>query len=56
MRAQAHKVRKALKEAQEKLQDEVAAHKRTCEALTKHINTEAHTKQKILEMWEDAKK
>ena len=53
MRAQA---RKALKEAQEKLQEEVTAHKRTMEALTKHINTEAHAEQKILELREEAKK
>ena len=50
MRARARKVRKALKEAQEKLQEEVAVHKRTCEFLTKHINTEAHAEQKILEI------
>ena len=52
VRAQA---RKALKEAQEKLQEEVTAHKRTMESLTKHINTEAHSKPKILELWEEAK-
>ena len=39
VRAQA---RKAVKEAQEKLQAEVTAHKRTMEFLTKHIDTEAH--------------
>ena len=53
MRAQA---RKELKEAQEKLQEEVSVHKRTLEALTKHINTKAHIEQKILEMREEAKK
>ena len=53
MRAQA---RKALKEAQEKLQEEVTAHKCTMEALTKHINMEAHAEQKILELREEAKK
>ena len=53
VRAQA---RKALKEAQEKLQEEVTTYKRTMEALTKHINTEAHAEQKILELREEAKK
>ena len=53
MRAQA---RKALKEAREKLQEEVTAHKRTLDALTKHVNTEAHAEQKILEMRKEAKK
>ena len=46
---------KALKEAQEKLQEQVTAHKRTLEALTKHINMEAW-EQKILELQEEAKK
>ena len=41
---------------QEKLQEEVTAHKRTLDALTKHVNTEAHTEQKILELREEAKK
>ena len=36
VRAQA---RKALKDVHEKLQEEVMAHKRTMEALAKHINT-----------------
>ena len=53
VRAQA---RKALKEAQEKLQEEVTTYKRTMEALTKHINTEAHAKPKILELREEVKK
>ena len=48
--------RKALKEVQEKLQEEVTAHKHTLDALTKHVNTEAHAEQKILEMLEEAKK
>ena len=48
--------RKALKDAQEKLQEQVTAHKRTMEALTKHVNTEAHAEEKILELQEDAKK
>ena len=52
VRAQA---RKALKEAQEKLQKEVTAHKRTLVSLTKHIDTEAHAEQKILELREEAK-
>ena len=39
IRAQARKV---LKETQEKLQEEVTAHWRTLESLTKHIDTEAH--------------
>ena len=34
--------RKAVKDAQEKLQAEVTAHKRTMESLTKHIDKEAH--------------
>ena len=53
MRAQAGK---AVKDAQEKLQEEVTAHKRTMEALTKHVNTEAHAKKKILELREEGKK
>ena len=53
IRAQA---RKALKETQEKLQEEVTAHRRTLESLTKHIDTEAHAEQKILELREEAKK
>ena len=53
VRAQA---RKAVKDAQEKLQAEVTAHKRTLESLTKHIDTEAHAEQKILELREEAKK
>ena len=53
VRAQA---RMALKEVEEKLQEEVTAHKRTMEALTKHINMEAHTEQKILELRQEAKK
>ena len=32
------------------------AHKRTLESLTKHIDTEAHAKQKILELREEEKK
>ena len=32
------------------------AYKRTLDALTKHINMEAHAKQKILEIREEAKK
>ena len=32
------------------------AHKRTLESLTKHIDTEAHAEQKILELREEAKK
>ena len=39
IRAQA---RKAVKEAKEKLQAEVTTHKRTMEAITKHIDMEAH--------------
>ena len=53
VRAQA---RKAVKEAQEKLQAEVTAHKRTMESITKHIDMEAHAEQKILELREEAKK
>ena len=53
VRAQA---RKAVKDAQEKLQAEVTAHKRTMESLTKHIDTEAHAEQKILELREEARK
>ena len=53
VRAQA---RKAVKDAQEKLQDEVTTHKRTMESLTKHIDTEAHAEQEILELREEAKK
>ena len=34
----------------------VTAHKRTLDALTKHVNMEAHAEQKILEMQEEAKK
>ena len=34
----------------------MTAHKRTMEALTKHINMEAHTEQKVLELKEEAKK
>ena len=48
--------RKALKEAHKKLQEEVAAHKCTSEALNQHINTEAHVERKILEIRADAKK
>ena len=48
--------RKAVKDAHEKLQDKVRVHKRTMEALTKYINTEAHAEQKILELREEAKK
>ena len=32
------------------------AHKRTLESLTKHIDTEAHAKKKILELREEEKK
>ena len=53
VRAQA---RKAVKDAQEKLQAEVTAHKRTLESLTKRIDVEAHAEQKILELREEAKK
>ena len=53
VRAQA---RKAVKDAQEKLQDEVTTHKRTMESLTKHIDTEAHAEKKILELRKEAKK
>ena len=49
-------VQKALKHAQEKLQEEVTAHKRTMDVLIKHINTEAHAEQKILQLREEAKK
>ena len=48
--------RKALKDAREKLQEEVTAHKRTMDVLIKHINTEAHAEQKILQLREEAKK
>ena len=41
---------------QEKLQEEVTAHQCTLESLTKHIDTETHAEQKILELQEDAKK
>ena len=34
----------------------MTAHKRTLEALTKHVNTEAHAEQKILELRAEAKK
>ena len=34
----------------------MTAHKRTLDALTKHVNMEAHAEQKILEMQEEAKK
>ena len=50
------KARKALKEAHEKLQEEVMAHKRTLEDFPKHINMDAHAEQKILELQEEAKK
>ena len=53
VRAQA---RKAVKEAQEKLQAEVTAHKRTMESIAKKIEREAHAEQKILELREEAKK
>ena len=53
MCAQAHK---ALKEMQDKLQEEVAAHQHTSEALTQRIYMEARAEQKILEMREEAKK
>ena len=53
VRAQA---RKAVKDAQEKLQAEVMAHKRTLESFTKRIDVEAHAEQKILELREEAKK
>ena len=42
--------------AQEQLQEKVMTHKRTLESLTKHIDTEAHAEQKILELREEAKK
>ena len=48
--------RKAVKDAQEKLQEEVTAHKHTLDALTNHVNTEAQAKQKILKLGEEAKK
>ena len=35
---------------------EMTAQKRTMESLTKHIDTEAHVEQKILELREEAKK
>ena len=38
------------------LQEEVTAHKRTLDSLTKNIDTEANPEQKILELLEDAKK
>ena len=38
--------RKALKDGHEKLQEEVTVHKRTLEALTKHVNTEAHAERR----------
>ena len=47
--------RKALKEMPYKLQEEVAAHQRTSEALTQRIDTEFHAEQKILETREEAK-
>ena len=57
VRAQA---RKAVKDAQEKLQAEVTAHKRTLESLTKsltkHIDTKAHAEPKILELRKEARK
>ena len=53
VRAQA---RKAVKEAQEKLQAELMAHKQTMESVTKKIEREAHAEQKILELREEAKK
>ena len=34
----------------------MSANKRTLDALTKHVNTDAHAQQKILEMREEAKK
>ena len=43
-------------DAQEKLQAEVTAHKRTLDSLTKRIDVEAHAEQKILELREEAKK
>ena len=52
---QAH-ARKAVKEAQEKLQAEMTAHKRTMESIAKKIEREAHAEQKILELREEAKK
>ena len=53
VRAQA---RKAVKDAQDKLQEEVAAHKRTMDAISKHIEREAHAESKILELREEARK
>ena len=53
VRAQA---RKAIKDAQDKLQDEVAAHKRTMDAISKHIKREAHAESRILELREEARK
>ena len=41
---------------QDKLQEEVAAHQHTSEALTQRIYMEARAEQKILEMREEAKK
>ena len=38
------------------MQAEVTAHKRTMVSITKHIDMEAHAEQKILELWEEAKK
>ena len=38
------------------MQADVTAHKRTLESLTKHIDKEAHANQKILELWEEARK
>ena len=34
----------------------MTAHEHTLEAIAKHVNTEAHAEQKILELWEEAKK
>ena len=48
--------RKALKEMQDKLQGETAAHQRTGEALNQRLDAEGQAERKILEMWEDAKK
>ena len=48
--------RKALKGAQENLQEEVTAHKRTLDALTKYVYTEEHAEQKILKLQEEVKK
>ena len=47
--------RKAQKEMQDKLQEEVYAHQRTSKALTQSLNMEAHAEQKILEMREEPK-